>query len=322
MIKGKVSTYLPWEVSDSIRLYLEPTIFPPPIGGLALGEAGNEDTTWIIHHDIDKEYRITQVERGGIITSIDKHESHPLEGEGIYNHPLKYKVHMDAKCLSPNTENIRNWLRGLCNREPHEPTVHNELVVGDVIFTGDNTLIRRASKSAWSHASIYIGNNIVGEALMSFSGEKNTISRPLDKGSGIYRSLSKPVLEKNHVAVLRHPYWKLLSEEQIGSYSVLGWSHKKYSISSALRSWLYKHIPIKIKHKGVFCSQYVLDTYYQLGLEVLKTKIQDSYTITPDDLFHLLQEIGFERIILRLDPNKMRHLKKSKSVETISNAQF
>lgn len=289
---------LPWNVSSPINEHLDPENFPPPLGAVALGKVDEEDTTWLIH-DTGEEYCITRVERGGRVSSIKKHESHPLQMEGSYQHPLKFKVHMDARPLSPRMGDIIAWLQQLCAKEPRDSAVPKDLVVGDVIFTGDKSSIRSATRSPWSHAALYIGKGIVAEAMLGVGG-RSRIARRLWKGGGVYRSPAKPLLEKSHVAVLRHPDWALLSEDELSAYSALGW-HERYSILSALRSLLSKSGLVRAKPKGVFCSQYVLEVYYKLGLEQLGHQVRDPYSVTPGELFALLKDLGFEAILMRLD---------------------
>lgn len=289
---------LPWSVSSSINKHLNPEKFPRSLGAVALGKVGDEDTTWLIH-DTGEEYFITRVERGGSVSSVKKHKSHPLQMEGSYQHPLKFKVHMDARALSPRKGDIIEWLQRLCERAPRVLAAPKGLVVGDVIFTGDKSLIRSATRSPWSHAALYIGKGTVAEAMLG-SGGRVRNARRLWKGGGVFRSSAEALLKRNHVAVLRHPEWALLSEDEFGAYSALGW-HEGYSVVSALRSLLSKSGLVRPKPKGVFCSQFVLEVYYKLGLEQLEHRVRDPYSVTPGDLFTLLKEIGFEAALMRLD---------------------
>ncbi len=284
---------IPWNASKSISPFLDYEVFPDPIGCMVLKRDKEIDTLWLIH-STEKAYCITKVGSGGDISRMDTHDNHPLQIEGRYNHPLKFKIHMDAYATSPIKRSVINLLKSLCDRSKKLNIEPSGLMIGDVIFTGNSHFIRTVTKSNWSHASLYIGGNQVAETTKS---KGKTIGERLDKRSDIYRTPAEPILKNKTLSVLRHPDWELLSEDKFSMYSALGYS-KKYSLVSAARSFLSKCGLVKVKSNGVFCSQYVLDVYYKLGLSELEHKTVDPYTVTPRDLYELLLNIGFETVPL------------------------
>ena len=291
----KTDEKLPWKVSDSISSYLDIDSFPVPLGAVALGANGEEDTTWLIHQQTTK-YCISKIERGGVVSSVEEHVSHPLALEGQYHHPLAFGVHMDATALYPKVSFVIDWLSRLCDREPNTPFKTDELAVGDVIFTGDKWAVRALDRSPWSHAALYVGSGYVAEAMLRVGTRAKSAHRLWNRG-GVYRTSAHHFLEKGPLAVLRHPNWQLLSSEKFQTYSSLGWSDP-YSIPSAARSLLSKWRLSRPGRDGVFCSHFVLAVYYRLGIPELTKLRVDPRSLTPGDLFKLLQDIGFQTVTI------------------------
>lgn len=286
---------LPWQVGSSMRDFLSPEVFAAPLEALALGKKGCEDTTWLIHME-NSHYFITRVNRGGIVASVEKYDTHPLQVEGSKQHPLTFKIHRDATALIPMKSQIIDWIKGLCDQHPNE-MVPPEFAVGDVVFTADTKIILNTTNSQWSHAGVYIGNETVAEAMAPI-GDRLKVASRLGPRNGVYYTPLSAFSGKRKLAVLRHPFWDLLSQADFEEKSALGWN-MPYSIREAIRSAICKMLGVAKKPAGIFCSQYVLEVYYRLGLEALSHDKRDPYSVHPGELFNLLKSIGFTEVIMR-----------------------
>ncbi len=172
-----------------------------------------------------------------------------------------------------------------------------DLQPGDIILTAENGLnsvgIRIATLSPVSHAAIYLGNQMVAEAV----------------GSGIRRrSVAALIKEEATVVALRHPK---LTEEHAERINAFAAQHEgsKYNyvgvvlqapfalerrmcelplMPSLVRDFCIRGVAaVQLglgSNKHFFCSQYILEAYRSAGLALTDA---DPRLVNPGDLLHM-----------------------------------
>ncbi|MEP4680011.1 MAG: hypothetical protein ABJZ99_18920 [Lentilitoribacter sp.] len=220
---------LPWSIGESIESFLDFNRFLDVHMALSLGNMESEGTTWLIHLIGGKCY-ITTIIPGGLIEGISIFDEIPRQLEGMRQCPLKFGIHMDATALAPLRSSVINWLERLCRRPFLGEPEQIGLVVGDVLFTGDNAAIKKITKSDWSHAALYIGDGTVAEVVKTPRFRNDYDAQPIFD-SDVYLISADLLLKSSNVSILRHPSWNLLSANKLGLSAQMGWS-KKYSVPS------------------------------------------------------------------------------------------
>lgn len=173
----------------------------------------------------------------------------------------------------------------------------DDLEVGDILFCNSNTLtgniIRKITNSKYSHVAIYLG-----DGKITHSTKKGVSTESLD-------SL---INESNYIAITRQlDEWslrrkkvlKIFTEEMQNTkynYNFTSFFKAKYNEKNITKKLdTYFETPFKTREipESVFCSQYILECLYKVGL------IDDSFviayaprTISPKDMIDYIP-IGF-----------------------------
>lgn len=177
----------------------------------------------------------------------------------------------------------------------------DDLEVGDILFCNSDTLtskgIRMVTNSKYSHIAIYLG-----DGKISHSTKKGVITESLD-------SL---INKSNYIAITRHlDAWSLRRKEELKffaeemqnikyNYNFMSFFKAKYNeikheknITKKLDTYFENPFKTREIPESVFCSQYVLECLYRVGL------IDDSFvvaydpcTISPKDMINYIP-IGF-----------------------------
>ena len=160
----------------------------------------------------------------------------------------------------------------------------SDMRTGDIVLVGGHDsvskVIRTATWSSYSHASIYDGIDSVYEALgegMKF----NTLNMAIDNCNPV--AVLRLITHNPAVAIKAVEYAKMITEQQ-KKYDIPG------AISSAL-SWkvaiiITPLLPLKLAPEGTgailgkdvsfFCSEAVAQAYVEAGTPIIATKPQDT----------------------------------------------
>jgi cell wall-associated NlpC family hydrolase len=173
----------------------------------------------------------------------------------------------------------------------------DDLQPGDILLSADPGLasagIRLFTTSPVSHASIYVGDGEVAEAL---------------RGGVRLRSMERVLREESVIAAFRHPALdearalelRRFAREQVGKpYDYLGvMLHAPFALQrrvcelpgvpSLLReACLSTLATLQLLHGGddrFFCSQFVLESYRAVGLPITRAR---PHWVSPEDIMHM-----------------------------------
>lgn len=172
-----------------------------------------------------------------------------------------------------------------------------DLLPGDILLSADPGIasagIRLLTTSPVSHASIYVGNGEVAEAL---------------RGGVRLRTIDRVLQEETVVAAFRHPVLdderaqavSQFAREQVGKpYDFVGvMMHAPFALQRRVcelpgvptllrEACLSTLATFQLIHGGddrFFCSQFVLESYRAVGLPITRAR---PHWVSPEDIMHM-----------------------------------